>query len=156
MLPIAMRSKLQGSSMAMAMVVMEMAWWWCGGTSWWWKWRWRRCVEVGCEWLGVSSPGGVSSPYMAEATELGFRGSSFGNWLWTLWWFLVGWIWRCLWHLVRWLVRSVLTVPLVVKCSARASLNGFLILIFSFLLTLISSDFLSNICNKNNDKEICK
>ena len=44
----------------------------------------------------------------------------------------------------------------VVKCSTRASLDGFLILIFSFLLALISSDFLSNIYNKNYDKEICK
>ena len=44
----------------------------------------------------------------------------------------------------------------VVKCSVRAALDDFLILIFSFLLALISSDFLSNICNKNNDKEICK
>ena len=31
----------------------------------------------------------------------------------------------------------------VVKCSARASLGGFLILIFSFLLAAISCDFLS-------------
>ena len=44
----------------------------------------------------------------------------------------------------------------VVKCSARATLDDFLILIFSFLLALISSAFLSNICNKNNDMEICK
>ena len=44
----------------------------------------------------------------------------------------------------------------VVKCSARSSLDGFLILIFSFLLAAISCDFLSKICNKNNDKEICK
>ena len=43
----------------------------------------------------------------------------------------------------------------VVKCSARAPLDDFLILIFSFLLVPISSNFLSNICNKNNDKEIC-
>ena len=46
--------------------------------------------------------------------------------------------------------------PKVVKCSARAALDDFLILIFSFLLALISSDFLSNNCNKNNDMEICK
>ena len=44
----------------------------------------------------------------------------------------------------------------LVKCSARAALIDFLIFIFSFLLALISSDFLSNICNKNNDTEICK
>ena len=44
----------------------------------------------------------------------------------------------------------------VVKCSARAALDDFLNLIFSFLLALISSDFLSNNCNKNNDMEICK
>lgn len=44
----------------------------------------------------------------------------------------------------------------VVKCSAKEALDDFLILIFSFLLARISSDFLSNICNKNNDKEICK
>ena len=44
----------------------------------------------------------------------------------------------------------------VVKRSARATLDGFLVLIFSFLLALISSDFVSNICNKNNDNEICK
>ena len=46
--------------------------------------------------------------------------------------------------------------PMTVKCSARAPLNGFLILIFSFLLAVISCDFLSRICNKNNDKVICK
>ena len=45
---------------------------------------------------------------------------------------------------------------MVVKCSVRAPLDGFLILIFSFLLAVISCDFLSKICNKNNDKEICK
>ena len=45
---------------------------------------------------------------------------------------------------------------MVLKCSARASLDGFLILIFYFLLALFSSDFLSNICNKNNDKKIYK
>ena len=44
----------------------------------------------------------------------------------------------------------------VVKCSVRAPLECFLILIFSFLLAMIFSDFLSNICNKNNDTEICK
>ena len=32
---------------------------------------------------------------------------------------------------------------MLVKCSARAALDDFLILIFSFLLALISSDFLS-------------
>ena len=45
---------------------------------------------------------------------------------------------------------------MTIKCPARASLNGFLILIFSFLLAAISYDFLSKICSKNNDKEICK
>ena len=44
----------------------------------------------------------------------------------------------------------------LVKCFARAALDDFLILIFSFLLALISNDFLSNNCNKNNDTEICK
>ena len=44
----------------------------------------------------------------------------------------------------------------LVKFSARTALDDFLILIFSFLLALISSDFLSNICNKNDDTEICK
>ena len=44
----------------------------------------------------------------------------------------------------------------LVKCSARAALVDFLILIFSFLLALISNDFLANNCNKNNDMEICK
>ena len=44
----------------------------------------------------------------------------------------------------------------VVKCAPRAALIDFLILIFSFLLALISSDFMSSICNKNNDMEICK
>ena len=44
----------------------------------------------------------------------------------------------------------------LVKCAPRAALIDFLILIFSFLLALISSDFLSNICNKNNYTEICK
>ena len=29
-------------------------------------------------------PGVVYSPYIAVVTELGFRGSSFANWLWTL------------------------------------------------------------------------
>ena len=43
-----------------------------------------------------------------------------------------------------------------VKCALRAVLIDFLIIIFSFLLVLISSDFLSNIRNKNNDKGICK
>ena len=45
---------------------------------------------------------------------------------------------------------------MTVKCSARAPLNGFLILIFFFLLATISCDFLSRICNKNNHTEICK
>ena len=44
----------------------------------------------------------------------------------------------------------------LVKCATRAALIDFPILIFSFLLALISSDFLSNICNKNNDMEIYK
>ena len=44
----------------------------------------------------------------------------------------------------------------LVECSARAALDDFLILIFSFLLALISSDFLFNICNKINDMEVCK
>ena len=44
----------------------------------------------------------------------------------------------------------------VVKCSARAALYCFMILISSSLLVLISSDFLSNISNKNNDRDICK
>ena len=43
-----------------------------------------------------------------------------------------------------------------VKCAAKVALIDFLILISSFLLALISSDFLSNICKKNNDTEICK
>ena len=42
----------------------------------------------------------------------------------------------------------------LVKCFARSDFIDFPILIFSFLLALISSDFLSNICNKNNDTEI--
>ena len=45
---------------------------------------------------------------------------------------------------------------MTVQCSARAPLNGFLILIFSFLLVAISCDFFSRICNKNNHKDICK
>ena len=45
---------------------------------------------------------------------------------------------------------------MTVKCSTRDPLDGFLILIFSFLLATISCDFLSKMCNKNNDKEICK
>ena len=44
----------------------------------------------------------------------------------------------------------------LVKCAPKAALIDFLILISSFPLALISSDFLSNICNKNNDMEICK
>ena len=44
----------------------------------------------------------------------------------------------------------------VVKCSARVALDDFLILIFSLLLAPISSDFLSNNYNKNNDMEIYK
>ena len=44
----------------------------------------------------------------------------------------------------------------VVKCAPKATLIDFLILVSSFLLAPISSDFLSNSCNKNNEKEICK
>ena len=44
-------------------------------------------VERGGGLVGVvagSLLGVVSSPYMSAATKLGFRGSSFANWLWAL------------------------------------------------------------------------
>ena len=43
------------------------------------------CCGLGGERLERERlPGAVSSSYMAAATELGFRGSSFANWLWAL------------------------------------------------------------------------
>ena len=44
----------------------------------------------------------------------------------------------------------------VVKCAPKEASIDFLIFILPFLLAPIFSDFLSNICNKNNDMEICK